>query len=612
MYDLFIDPPAPLVPRHLRLEVPERMRRRRRRAPSAGRGGRARGHRRPARRGRRGRRDLAAPRLSQSRPRAGARARSSPQMAPGLPVSCSSEVVPEIREYERTSTTVANVYVMPLMAPLPRRPRAEARRAGHPGPLLHHAVLGRHRDAGHRQARPRSDSSSRGPPPARWPPPAPLGAPARGALLSFDMGGHHGEGLRHRRGEPLRRARVRGRARRSLQEAARGCPIRVPVIELIEIGAGGGSMARIDRLGLSQGRPRQRGRRPRPGLLRAGRSRAHRHRRRPRARLPRSRVLPRRPHAPRRRRGAPRDRGGAWRGRWASACRGGLGHSPRRQREHGSGRAHPRHRAWQGPARLSALRLRRRGPGARLAGGPHPQGAARARAVRRRRDLRATACSSRRSPSTSSAPRPSAWTRADWGRVNRAVRRDGGRGPRDAAREPASPTPTSASGGAPRCAMSARATRSRPRCRTATLGAGSLAAITAGFEAAYRALYSRTPDGRRHRGAELARGGVGPVRRRSGSGFGGWRPISTYHQRANGPARRQSAAAATPAQDAPPAYFPEAGGYVDTPVYDRYASRRARPSRDRPSSRSASPPRSSARARASASTPRRTLVAEPA
>ncbi|MBI2206447.1 MAG: hypothetical protein HYU41_21655 [Candidatus Rokubacteria bacterium] len=38
------------------------------------------------------------------------------ELAPGMSVSCSSEVVPEIREYERTSTTTANVYVAPLMA----------------------------------------------------------------------------------------------------------------------------------------------------------------------------------------------------------------------------------------------------------------------------------------------------------------------------------------------------------------------------------------------------------------------------------------------------------------------------------------------------------------
>src|SRR5207247_11217657 len=38
------------------------------------------------------------------------------EVSPGPSVSCSSEVVPEIREYDRTSTTCANAYVAPLMA----------------------------------------------------------------------------------------------------------------------------------------------------------------------------------------------------------------------------------------------------------------------------------------------------------------------------------------------------------------------------------------------------------------------------------------------------------------------------------------------------------------
>ncbi len=38
------------------------------------------------------------------------------QRAPGMPVSVSYEVLPEIKEYERTSTTVMNAYVMPVVA----------------------------------------------------------------------------------------------------------------------------------------------------------------------------------------------------------------------------------------------------------------------------------------------------------------------------------------------------------------------------------------------------------------------------------------------------------------------------------------------------------------
>src|SRR5262249_17297731 len=115
MYDLFIDPPAPLVPRRLRLEINERILAdgsvltpldeasvRSAIAELVAAGVEA----------------IAVSLLHSYRNPAHERAIQEllETMAPGVPVSCSSEVVPEIREYERTSTTVANVYVMPLMA----------------------------------------------------------------------------------------------------------------------------------------------------------------------------------------------------------------------------------------------------------------------------------------------------------------------------------------------------------------------------------------------------------------------------------------------------------------------------------------------------------------
>src|SRR5688572_6505498 len=115
MYDLFIDPPAPLVPRHLRREVAERLL-----ADGA--------VLRPLD-------EAAARRVIADLIASGVEAVAicllhayvNPaherrlaalvrEAAPGLPVACSSDVVPEIREYERGSTTTANVYVMPLMA----------------------------------------------------------------------------------------------------------------------------------------------------------------------------------------------------------------------------------------------------------------------------------------------------------------------------------------------------------------------------------------------------------------------------------------------------------------------------------------------------------------
>jgi N-methylhydantoinase A len=86
------------------------------------------------------------------------------------------------------------------------------------------------------------------------------------------------------------------------------------------------------------------------------------------------------------------------------------------------------------------------------------------------------------------------------------------------------------------------------------LGPGSLAAITASFEAAYRLLYSRTPQGV-------------PLEALN------WRTV------VSGPRPELTIAGGTPSGSAAPpnpkkhraAYFPEARGYVETPVYDRYA-----------------------------------------
>ena len=78
-----------------------------------------------------------------------------------------------------------------------------------------------------------------------------------------------------------------------------GLPIKVPVIEMIEIGAGGGSIARVDGLGLLTVGPDSAGADPGPACYGRGGERADRDRRRPGARLSRPGVLPRRRDAPR-------------------------------------------------------------------------------------------------------------------------------------------------------------------------------------------------------------------------------------------------------------------------------------------------------------------------
>src|SRR5262250_3202314 len=267
MYDLFIDQPAPLVPRHLRLEVTERM--------------------------------LADGRVLTPLDRASARAAIErlhtasveavaicllhayrnpaheralrdicAELLPGVPVSCSSDVVPEIREYERTSTTCANVYVMPLMARYLDDLERKLHELGIPGNFYIMLSAGG-------VATPETAK--------RVPIRLVESGPAAGALaaarmarelgepklLSFDMGGTTAKACVIDGGDPLL-AREFEVARADRFKKGSGLPIRVPCIELIEIGAGGGSLARVDRMGLLKVGPESAGADPGPACYAQG------------------------------------------------------------------------------------------------------------------------------------------------------------------------------------------------------------------------------------------------------------------------------------------------------------------------------------------------------
>jgi N-methylhydantoinase A len=267
MYDLFIDPPAPLVPRHLRLEVPERL-------------GADGGVIRPL--------DPAGARAAIAALRAEgveaiaisllhayrnpaheeALARLVAEEAPGVPVSCSSEVVPEIREYERTSTTVANVYVMPLMSRYLDDLERKLADMGLPGGFyIMLSSGGIATPATAKRVPVRLVESG---------PAAGALAAARAAreageprLLSFDMGGTTAKACVIDHGAPLL-AREFEVARADRFKKGSGLPIRVPVIELIEIGAGGGSVARLDRMGLLKVGPESAGADPGPACYALG------------------------------------------------------------------------------------------------------------------------------------------------------------------------------------------------------------------------------------------------------------------------------------------------------------------------------------------------------
>jgi len=267
MYDLFIDQPAPLVPRHLRLEVKERIM-----AdgsvltpldPSSARAAITRlkdagveavaicllhAYRNPAHE--RALKDLCV------------------ELLPAVPVSCSSEVVPEIREYERTSTTCANVYVMPLMSRYLDDLERKLHHLGVPGHF--YIMLSAGGIATPETAK-------------RVPIRLVESGPAAGALaaarmarelgeprlLSFDMGGTTAKACVIDGGEPLL-AREFEVARADRFKKGSGLPIRVPCIELIEIGAGGGSLARVDRMGLLKVGPESAGADPGPACYAQG------------------------------------------------------------------------------------------------------------------------------------------------------------------------------------------------------------------------------------------------------------------------------------------------------------------------------------------------------
>jgi len=166
---------------------------------------------------------------------------------PGDVTICiSSEVAPEIREFERFSTTAANAYVRPLMAGYLHRLRDELKAMKLSAPLFLMMSGG---------GLTTLETA------ARFPIRLVESGPAGGAILaseiagecalpevlSFDMGGTTAKICLLTDGEPERSRKFEiARAYRDMKGS--GIPVRIPVIEMVEIGAGGGSIARVDRL----------------------------------------------------------------------------------------------------------------------------------------------------------------------------------------------------------------------------------------------------------------------------------------------------------------------------------------------------------------------------
>jgi len=187
---------------------------------------------------------------------------------PQLFVSASGDVLPSAREFERWTTTTMNAYVQPMVDRYLTSLEKGLAALGFKGRLY---IM---------------TSSGGAVEPAaarRYPVRLLESGPAAGVLmsshhgralaidnlLSFDMGGTTAKGALVRQGRPLKSYALEV-ARVHEYKRGSGLPARIPVIDMIEIGAGGGSIAEVDSRGLIRVGPRSAGARPGPACYGQG------------------------------------------------------------------------------------------------------------------------------------------------------------------------------------------------------------------------------------------------------------------------------------------------------------------------------------------------------
>jgi N-methylhydantoinase A len=185
------------------------------------------------------------------------------QLMPGAYVALSSEVWPEYREYERASTTVMSAYVGPLIADYVGGLETRLRRMGIGGSLQIMQSNGgvMSAAAAARKAIYLVESG----PGAGVIAAAHLGQLCgRANLLSFDMGGTTAKAGLVQKGKPSITHDFQVGAGVSVGGRGVGQPLKIPVIDLAEVGAGGGSIAWVDGGGMLQVGPRSAGAAPGP------------------------------------------------------------------------------------------------------------------------------------------------------------------------------------------------------------------------------------------------------------------------------------------------------------------------------------------------------------
>jgi N-methylhydantoinase A len=282
LYDLAITKPEPLVSRNLRLEVPERVLADgsvRRRLDTRALEARAQALVKA------GVTSIAVVFLhSYANPRHEREAaRLIAKRHRGVAVTTSHEVAPEIREFERASTAVANAYIKPLAHRYLELMAKRVAGQGIPAPLLLMLSSGGLTHVAEAQRAPvqmlesgpaagaiaaaffgRDDSGGSSLRSGEHSASARLasggGSPG---ILAFDMGGTTAKLSLVDGGEPLTAYSFEAARQRRFIEGS-GLPIRISTIELIEIGAGGGSIAEVDEIGLFKVGPRSAGSHPGP------------------------------------------------------------------------------------------------------------------------------------------------------------------------------------------------------------------------------------------------------------------------------------------------------------------------------------------------------------
>jgi N-methylhydantoinase A len=182
---------------------------------------------------------------------------------PGVYVSLSHEILRQYREYERTSTTVVNSYVGPKVERYLKRLESELAAKRFDGSLLIMQSNGGVTSVAGAACAPVAlmESGPVGGINAAAQIGARLGYPQ---VISFDMGGTTAKASLIRDGEP------------SIAEGyyvggyASGYPVMLPVVDIIEVGAGGGSIAWIDEVGALKVGPRSAGASPGPACYGTG------------------------------------------------------------------------------------------------------------------------------------------------------------------------------------------------------------------------------------------------------------------------------------------------------------------------------------------------------